>query len=74
MTQYELEEKIEKLVDRSEVGVNGILLALSNICFGKGTHVLEAWGDKDLARKWDTLGNKIDGYYFTIKKLEKKIW
>jgi len=45
-------ETLEKLVDSA--GLQGVLMALSEICGEKAEHVRTNWQDKPLARRWNT--------------------
>jgi hypothetical protein len=44
--------KLEGLVDASSL--QGVLMALSEICGEKAEHIRTNWQDRGLARQWDT--------------------
>ena len=65
MERYEqkFEEKIslfdvEEMVN--ELGVDGILEMISEVCYEKAQHVRENWQDEVLAKQWDKLGSIVD--------------
>jgi len=67
-TRAEMME-LEGLLDK--MGVASLVEALGDIASEKEQHVLEAWQDRNLARRWRTLANKfsnlaakIDDPYF----------
>jgi len=43
---------LEKIVDSASL--QGVLMALSEICGEKAEHVRSNWQDRGLARRWDT--------------------
>lgn len=51
-------EKLEDLMDK--MGVRGLFEALCQIASEKEDHVLEAWQDRNLARRWARLSAKFD--------------
>ncbi len=50
-------ESLEKLVDGASL--QGVLMALSEICGEKAEHVRTNWQDRGLARRWDTACGEI---------------
>jgi hypothetical protein len=46
-------QQLEKLIDR--VGIQSVLMGISEICGLKGDHIEENWQDKPLAKRWNTL-------------------
>jgi hypothetical protein len=58
MTQAELMEALEPLVDASCVG--DVLLALARVCNEKAEHLRTNWQDAQTARHWDAVARQID--------------
>lgn len=59
MTRQDKNE-IESIMDKSAVGVRGMLLGLADIAQEKSAHVAENWQDPRLARRWLALARKLD--------------
>ncbi len=57
-TQAQLIEKIEHLVDGSDLA--SVVMALGLVCHEKAEHLECNWQDKITARVWDRAGNKIE--------------
>jgi inorganic triphosphatase YgiF len=51
-------EELEHLLDK--MTVKGLFEALAQIAGEKEDHVLEAWQDRNLARRWARLSSKFD--------------
>ncbi len=49
--------QLEAIIDASSL--QGVLMALSEICGEKGDHIRANWQDKPLARRWDTASGAI---------------
>jgi hypothetical protein len=50
-------ETLEGLMDK--MGVSDLIEALGDIAHEKAEHVLENWQDRNLARRWTRLGEKL---------------
>ena len=60
MTDLELSDVLEQLMDNSTIQLSGILNALVNICHEKSEHVLTNWQAKGLSKAWTNIANDID--------------
>lgn len=65
MTQRDKSE-IESIMDKSAVGVKGMLLGLSDIAQEKSAHVAENWQEPRLARRWSALARKLERLAQTV--------
>lgn len=50
-------EALERLIDKR--GISSVLMAVSEICGGKGQHIAENWQDTALAKRWATLEGAV---------------
>lgn len=57
MSEKELTEQLEKLVDATSIDTVARCLAL--VCFEKAEHVQINWQDRPLARQWESNGKRI---------------
>jgi hypothetical protein len=46
-------EDLERLIDK--VGIEAVLMAVSEICGEKAEHIRATWQDNALGRRWDVL-------------------
>lgn len=53
-----MNETIENLLDKH--GLRKFLDALVEVCGEKADHVIETWGDEDLADEWKATGRQIE--------------
>jgi hypothetical protein len=58
MTNKELENQLETLVDR--FGLKTVVDRLANVCWEKADHLRSNWGDKVLAKDWSCAASRID--------------
>lgn len=64
MTKVEqLADELESIVDRADVGIGGVLLALAEVCAVKAAHLRHNWQDEASAREWDRAGRVLDKAY-----------
>ncbi len=73
-TYEKMMEELEKIIDTRGIHVNGVLQMMSEIAYEKADHVRSTWADEPLAKLWERIGKKLDGYSNTIKIIEKHIW
>lgn len=50
--------ELEALVDRC--GLDKVVTALAEICWGKAEHLRSNWQDRATARLWDQAGKRLD--------------
>ena len=56
MTQAEA-INLETLIDNH--GIQEVMDAIANICWEKSEHIVQSYGDKPLAKLWETNGKRI---------------
>jgi hypothetical protein len=57
MNDDELQESVEKLIDRTSL--SKVLDAVAVTCFAKSQHLAENWQDHESARAWDRAGDVV---------------
>jgi hypothetical protein len=58
MTQAEVQQRVEELVDVSSM--DRVLAALEETCYLKAEHLRSAWQDRTTARGWDMAGKRLE--------------
>ena len=57
MNDQELADQLEALVDAR--GLSAVLVALSEVCYGKAEHLVSNWQEKPASNAWAKSGNAI---------------
>ena len=60
MTREQMKESLESLVDRAPDGIEDVLAMLSEICSDKAEHLRDNWQDKESAKYWIRMSNRIE--------------
>jgi hypothetical protein len=50
-------DDLERLIDR--VGIESVLMGISEICGEKAEHIRSMWQDHALAKRWDILSGRV---------------
>lgn len=58
MTNQELEDALEKLVDATSI--NRVLESLVCVCRGKAIHLAVNWQDASTAKEWERLAQRLE--------------
>jgi hypothetical protein len=57
MSQSELEESLEHLIDKTSLHI--VLGCLAQVCFAKSEHIGSNWQDRNLAKGWEQEGKRL---------------
>ena len=61
------QDKLETdYIDHSDIGLDGILEMIANICHEKAEHLRSNWQDESSAQLWERTGNMLDHFYATM--------
>ena len=66
VTEKEFLTDLEKVMDSK--GLNYILMQLANICNEKSIHIAENWQDRNLAKQWQEISDKLDKFRLKNEK------
>jgi hypothetical protein len=58
---------IERMIDN--IGLEGLLATVSEICYLKAQHIEENWNDTALARAWSRAGQIVDKAGSAVNRL-----